>query len=208
MACFTDLATIKSALGINDANQDVLLQTIVDGVNSSFLNMFYLTDCGPTAYTNTYDLLDPTTMIWLQQFPVISVDEVKVDGVVADVSTYYLEARAGIFGCLMRKGASTPSVGWEWPVGPRAVEVTHTAGWAAGAPDLELQRAATLLAIYDYNTGPKMGFEVEHIGQYSYKLGSGAGGSGVGVGGAEAGGFPGPVARILSNWKRPFVEGS
>jgi len=208
MACFTALATLKAALSITDVNQDVLLQVIVDSVNSELLNFFYLTDCAPTQYTNFYDVLDSTSFIWLQEYPVISIDTVTIGGTVQDPSTYYLDARVGSMGAMKRKGMSTPAISWEWPTGPRAVEVTHTAGWAGGEPDVALQNAATLLATYSFNTGPKLGYEEEHIGQYSYKLGSAARGSGVGFGGAESGGLPGPVARILANYHRIFAEGN
>ena len=203
MACFTDLATVKTALGITDTSSDALIQSIVDGVNAQLLNWFHLTDCGPTQYTSSYDLVDEVTGFWLQEYPVISVDSVTVDGVVQDAGTFYLDNRVGSLGHLRRKAGGSVSSPRVFPIGPQVVTVTHTAGWAGGNPPADLQRAATLLAIYDWNTGAKLGFESERIGQYSYKLGSGAGGSGS----AESGGWPAPVARALSQWARPFAEG-
>jgi hypothetical protein len=64
-----------------------------------------------------------------------------------------------------------------------------------------------MLAIYNYNTEPKSGFDSEKIGQYQYKLGSAAS-VGQGFGGAGAGGFPAHVARVLASWRRPFAEGA
>ena len=208
MACFTDLDTVKTTLGIAlaDTSSDLLLQAIVDGVNASFLNHFYLTDCGPTPYTSKYDIVDAVGGFWLQQYPVISVDSVSVDGTLQAAASYYLDNRVGEFGHLRRKYGGSVAMAACWPVGPQAVEVTHTAGWTGGAPDAALQRAATLLAVHDWNTGGKLGFESERIGQYSYKLGSAAS-VGQGFGGAGAGGWPAPVARALASWQRPFAEG-
>jgi hypothetical protein len=206
VACFTDLATVKAALGITGTESDVVLQAIVDGANAEMLRFFYLTDCGPTQYTSAYDVVDDVGGIWLQQYPVISVDSVSVDGTVQDAATYYLDSRVGDFGHLRRKFGGSISAPACWPVGPRVVSVTHTAGWAGGTPPADLQRAATLLAIYDWNTGVKQGFQSERIGQYSYTLGSAAS-VGQGFGGAGAGGYPAPVARILAGYKRPFAEG-
>jgi hypothetical protein len=206
VACFTDLATVKATLAITGTEYDVVLQSIIDGVNAQLLGIFHLTDCGPTAYTSAYDIVDPVAGFWLQQYPVISVDSVSVSGAVLDPASYYLDSRVGEFGHLRRKYGGAYSSAGCWPVGPQAVEVTHTAGWAGGSPDASLQRAATLLAVHDWNTGSKQGFQQEKIGQYSYRLGSGIG-SGQGAGGAEAGGWPAPVARALSQWIRPFAEG-
>jgi hypothetical protein len=206
MACFTDLATVKAALNITGTESDAVLQAIVDGVNAAMLQFFYLTDCGPTAYSSSYDVVDDVASLWLQEYPVISVDQVLVDGVVQDPATYYLDNRVGELGHLRRKFGGSVAAPAQWPVGPQVVQVTHTAGWAGGTPPADLQRAATLWAVYDWNTGPKQGFQSERIGQYSYTLGSTAD-VGAGFGGANAGGLPAPVARALSNWQRPFAEG-
>lgn len=205
MACFTDLATVKAALGITDTASDVVLQSIVDGVNAELLAWFHLDDCGPTQYTSSYDIVDEVAGIWLQQYPVISVDSVTVDGVVQDSATFYLDNRVGELGHMRRKRAGSVRVPDQFPIGPQMVTVTHTAGWAGGVPDASLQRAATLLAVYDWNTGAKQGFQSEKIGQYSYTLRGGSGATG--VSGAEGGGWPGPVARVLAQWARPFAEG-
>ena len=198
---FTDLATVKEALGITDASQDALLTSIVDGVNAELLNVFCLTTCDPTAYTNTFDILDAFTRdIVLPQYPVISLDTVAENGTALTLTDDFYEGRPVGWGVLMRKTCY-------WPVGQRTVEVTHTAGWAGGTPPADLQRAAVVLAVYTYNTEPKTGFQSERIGQYAYRLGSGGSG-GAGGGGAEAGGWPASVSRILSNHRRTFAPGS
>jgi hypothetical protein len=192
--------------GRREGEHDTLLTAIVDGVNASFLNHFCLTDCGPTQVQSKYDVVDPVQGIWLREWPVLSVDEVRVDGVLQDADTYYLDNRVGDFGHLRRKYGGSVAAPAQWPVGPQVLDITHTAGWALGEPDDSLQRAATLLAVYDWNTGGKLGFMQERIGQYSYKLGSAAS-VGQGFGGAGAGGWPAPVARVLAYWQRPFAEG-
>jgi hypothetical protein len=196
---FVDLDTVKEALGITDTSKDALLTAIVDGVNAEFLHVFCLTSCDPTAYTNTFDVLDSLTReIMLPQYPVISLDEVKIDDSVLTLGDDYYEGRPAGFGVLLRKGDY-------WPVGQQRVEVTHTAGWAGGVPPADLQRAAVVLAVWMFNTEAHTGFVSERIGQYAYKLGSGLVGGG--GGGAHAGGWPAAVVRILANHRRAFVPG-
>ena len=204
---FTTLAAVKEALRISGTADDALITTIVAAVNAELLDFFHLDACASQQYTLSYDVLDEVRGIWLHPYPVISADTVVVDGVTLTAGEYYLEARNQRMGMLMRKDSGAVASAAFWPVGPQIAVITHTAGWASGTPDPSLVRAGTLLAVYAYNTEAKLGFVSERIGQYSYKLGSGIG-SGQGAGGAEAGGWPAPVARILSQWVRPFAEGA
>lgn len=205
---FVDLATLKQRLRIpaSDTSQDDLLTGIVAGVNAELLNMFNLDACAETTYTHSFDVLDEVQGLWLHSYPVTGVTSVTVDGTVQDAATYYLDQRTAPLGSLMRKAAGAASAKAYWPIGPQVVTVQYTAGWASGTPSDDLISAAVAIAVWVYNTEPKAGFESERIGQYSYKLASGA--AGVGFGGANAGGFPPGAARVLAQWVRPFAEWS
>ena len=205
---FIDLATLKERLRIPaaDTSQDDLLTGIVDGVNAELLNLFTLTVCAETTYTHSFDVLDEVQGIWLRSYPVTGVTTVTVDGTVQAAGTYYLDQRTEPLGSLMRKSAGAASAKAYWPIGPQVVTVEYTAGWTSGTPDAALISAAVAIAVWIYNTEPKAGFESERIGQYAYKLASGA--AGVGYGGPNAGGFPPGAARVLAQWVRPFADWS
>ena len=213
MAGFTTLAKVKEELRIPaaDTTHDARLTTIVAGVNAYFFGLFQLTDTDPTSYTETYDVLDfGTEGFWLVQYPVVlatGVTEVKFDGTVQDADTYYL-GRPRPMGLLCFKtSAGAP---FSLPCGRQHIEVTHTAGWAAGDEHLvALCGAATILAAYRFNTGgSKLGLDSEKIGQYSYKLAAGVAGAGVGAGGSGRGYLPPDVSLILGGLIRPFAPGS
>jgi hypothetical protein len=206
---FLDLDTLKTRLRIPlaDTSQDVLLNGLVAAVNSELLGLFHLDDCPTQSYTTKYDVLDEVPGLWLRQYPVRSITSVTVDGVLQDAATYYLDERPGtIMGSLRRKAGGASAAFDYWPVGPQIVEVVHTAGWTGGTVDAELTAAAVSIATWLYNTEPKTGLESERIGQYAYKLASGA--AGIGYGGANAGGFPAGAARVLAQWLRPFAQWS
>ena len=206
---FLDLATLKERLRIPaaDTSQDDLLTGLVDSVNNELLGLFCLDQCDTMSYTVKYDVLDADISgLWLKQFPVRSVTSVTVDGSALDSDEFYLDERVGILGSLHRKVGGAVAGRAYWPVGPQVVEVTHTAGWDPGQMDAALTSAAVSIAVWLYNTEPKTGLESERIGQYAYKLASGA--AGIGYGGANAGGFPPGAARVLAQWRRPFAEWS
>jgi len=201
---FTTVAKVKEALRIPaaDTTFDALLATIVASVDSTFLTIFGLTSTDPTAYTNLYDIDDSETEgIWLLEYPVISVDEVKFAGTVQVLTSVYLRNPKS-FGMLklLSGGVNGARMPGTFPFGAQIVEVTHTAGWAT-VPD-DLCGAATSVAVLRFNTDPKLGYDSEKIGQYSYKLGSPGGGSG---GESSGGGFPGTVNSVLAHHRRPFA---
>ena len=206
---FIDLATLKIRLRIPaaDTTQDALLTGLVDSVNNELLNLFCLDACAETSYTDKYDVLDEVPGIWLKRTPVTTVTSVTVDGTLQDGSTYYLDETVGAsMGSLRRKSGSASNTFWHFPVGPQIVEVVYSAGWVGGIPDASLTSAAVSIAVWLYNTEPKVGLQSERIGQYSYKLASVA--AGLGYGGANAGGMPAGAARVLSQWIRPFANWS
>ena len=207
---FTTTAKVKTLLGIPaaDTSQDARIDLLVAAANAEMLGYFNLTSCDPTAYTNSYDFIDDaeTQDVWLRQYPVISVDEVKFAGTVQDTSDYYLSNPAE-FG-LLSLTATTNTVPFFWrgraapgfPYGRQLTEVTHTAGWAGGTPPADLQAAGALIAVARYNMDPKTGLAGEKIGQYSYTAGGGGGAGG--SGGIAADGMPVSARRALSRHLR------
>ena len=198
---FTTLDKVKAALSIPlaDTSQDAVLTPIVAGVNAELLALFHLDECASKSYTKKYDIWDAYTEdIWLWEYPVISITEVKFNEVVQTDDGYYLKKPA-------KMGMLSLTNFQQFPVGRQLTEVTHVAGWAGGVVDDDLIAAATLMAIVRFNTDAKMGFTSERIGQYFYQLG---GGTSAGIGASGGVGLDGvPIAsrRILNQWIRPFV---
>lgn len=198
---FTSLDAVKTSLSIplSDTTHDARLQAIVDAVNTELLGIFNLTSCTESAYTNKYDIWDSYTQdIWLHNYPVTTVTEVKFNGSVVDDTLHYQKER-------FKKMGMLSLVSGDFPVGRQKVEVTHNAGWAGGVVDSDLAAAAGLMVIVRWNTDQKLGFTSERIGQYFYQLG---GGTSAGIGASGAVGLDGrPIqaTRVLQQWIRPFV---
>lgn len=206
---FLDLATLKLRLRIPaaDVSQDSLLTGLVAAVNNEMLGLFNLDQSTTTTYSVTYDVLDSVPGIWLKQYPVRIVNSVSIDGAALAAGEFYLDPRTDVLGSLMRKsGSGAAQRRVFWPAGAQVVTVSHDAGWDGDVVDAALTSAAVSIATWLYNTEPKTGLESERIGQYAYKMASGA--AGIGYGGAAAGGYPAGAGRVLAQWIRPFADWS
>ena len=192
---FCTLSDVKQSLRIaaSDTSQDALLQDLVDAANSEMMGLFNITSTAPTVYTNTYDVIDAFSRgIYLNEYPVLDVVQVVVEGSVVDPSLYYLKNPKG-FGLLA-------GIRENWYQSVQKIQVTHSAGFSSIPP--ALKRGCVALAISMFNLEPKTGYRSEKIGQYQYVLGSPAGG----MDGATVGDFPAQTKRALSQFLRPFAE--
>lgn len=192
---FVSLADVKALLRIpaGDTSRDVELQLYVDGANSHLYSVFGgLTDSVPTSYTDKITIEDAqTNAVWTRRWPVLSSPApVVLDSGNTVASTDYRLSDLGLLRLLENFD--------HWSYGADQVQVTYTAGFAAGDPALaELRLAAAQIAIYNANTTVHAGMMRERIGQYEYELGGATVG---GAGGPGGFGIPASAERILANW--------
>jgi hypothetical protein len=192
---FVSLPDVKALLRIPlvDTSRDVELQLYVDAANAHVYSIFGgLTDSVPTSYTDQITIEDgETTAVWTRRWPVLaSPAPVVLDsGDVVDPADYRV-TDLGLLKLVKR---------WDrWTYGVDAIQVTYTAGFAAGDPALaELRLAAAQIAVYNANTSSHAGMMRERIGQYEYELGGAAQGGANGPGGF---GIPASAERLLANW--------
>lgn len=192
---FVALADVKAMLRIPsvDTSRDVELQLYVDAANAHVYAIFGgLTDSVATSYTDKITIEDgQTNAVWTRRWPVLASPAPSVldAGEVVAPSDYRL-SDLGLLKLLDNFDF--------WTYGADQVQVTYTAGFAAGDPALaELRLAAAQIALYNANTSAHAGMQRERIGQYEYELGGGAAGGGEGAGGF---GIPASAERILANW--------
>ena len=202
---FCELADVKAALRIPDADttHDARLQQLIDATEAELLGMFHLDQVATQAYTNLYDFFDHDEEgVWLRQYPVVTVTEVKIDGVVQDLTQWYRRRPANLGFLAAQYNGKVIYM----PLGRQRLEVTHEAGWAGGVVDASLQMAAVSIVMARWNVDPHLGFDSERIGQYGFTLGvGGAGGVTASTGGLFTDGIPVSARRALSQWVRPFV---
>lgn len=191
---FTTLPAVKAFLGIpaSDTTRDAMLQVLVDAANQRVLDLLNLSASSVTAYQDKIDVDDDETAILMtRRWPVVTVTQVTENTVVVDPATYSCNE----LGALKLLGTRF------WTCGREAVVVSYTAGWSGAVP-ADLAYAAALIAVYGANTAAKSGLDSETIGQYSYKMGAGAGSAAEGGGGF---GIPPEAERILASWRRVFT---
>lgn len=194
---FTDLATVKAALGIPtaDTSKDARLAIWIAAANATVLGVFGLTATDETEYTDRITVDDDTTeRLWLRRFPVLSVTSLLDGGeTLTEGTDFFVDKDLGL---LCKLGLAS-----FFHVGRLDLVCVYRAGWAAVPADLA--SAATLIAIEWYNLAPKAGLESERIGQYGYTIAA----TQSSVAGAGAGAFGIPVAAemILAQYRRPTV---
>lgn len=192
---FLELADLKTLMRIPgaDTTRDAELTMYVDAANAHLYAIFGgLEDSAPTEYVDKITVDDVSTFgVWTRRWPVLDspVPELVEDGSTVDGADYSINDM-GLVRLLGRARY--------FAHGPEVLEVTYTAGFAGGDPQLaELKLIAAQIAMFNVNTAPRGGLEQERIGQYSYKLADGAAGGGEGAGGF---GIPAAAERALAKW--------
>jgi len=140
----TTLADVKTFEGITGAGDDALLTTLVAGV-SDRMGDWMRREILSTAYTvEVHDARGFPALV-LRHRPIVSVEEVRIEGVAIAAATYQADAASGI---LYRRAASDPYSEDVWPWGSRTIEVDYTAGFATVPASLGL--AATKQVAFEF----------------------------------------------------------
>lgn len=163
MALIT-LSELKTFLSISGTDQDTILQIYVDSANAFIIN--YLNrDIEETAYTDEVYDGPGTPALVLRQYPLISVEEVLVNGEaetestdVTDTEGYYIKSYDN--GILYNRAF--------WDRGRGIIQVSYTAGYTTIPGDLK--HASLAVAGYFRNMGNKTGVRSESLGSYSYSI--------------------------------------
>lgn len=136
----TTVAAVKEYLGITHADHDGLIEGLVEAVSAQFNSYCgrklaardYSHQSGDAAYDPDNALLSGSGYpeLLLPQYPVVSLDTLRVAGAVVQPSTggagYYLDAGAGVL----------TLVGAVFPRGPHNVALVYRAGFQQIPPDL------------------------------------------------------------------------
>lgn len=200
LATVLDLEKYGQVNITNDADAAVLL--LLESATSLVEDY-----CGPleerTGIVETFDVLEPTHLLALEQVPVQSISSVVEDGVVLVDQEDYTLADGG---CVARLNGST-KIGRLWTGGYRSVVVTYDAGYADATAGFEIPNSVRLvtcsiaLRIFwaaaarakaaesgAYGVGGVQSVTLEGIGTIEYTQ-TGADGAGV-LGGQSAGDAP------------------
>ena len=140
-ASFTDLATVKSALGIDadDDSQDESLSRLIAGVSEAMKNYMRRLIVETTHSAEKYHGNGKDSLV-LKQYPVVSgAVTVRVDDSAFDPDDFAVDAAAGVIECM-------PGV--VFPRGVANVEVDYVSGYAAGVPQ-DLNLACVKQVLYE-----------------------------------------------------------
>ena len=193
---FTDLATVKIALGIPVAvtKLDAVLTMAVDAANSEVLQYLCLDACAVTSYDVVADVQQGETMIRIGPRPLVTISAVTLWDQALTLGTSYTLDGSVVKLC-SACGCRPP----RWLGGDKcgSFTATVTAGFAVVPPNLIL--AVTALAIGYYTQLQNMGVESKKIRNYQIKYKSGGGQmSALGIGGA----WPTSLTMALGPWMR------
>lgn len=136
----TTLATVKEYLGLTGTEEDSLLNRLIDWA-TDFIHSY----CGRIFPQGSYDEYydgDGTEGLLSQQFPIVSVSSLEVDGVVKDSTSLVIYAPLG----LIRLKSGT------FPKGKQNVRLQYTAGYATLPKDLE-HACIELVSLKYYDRG-------------------------------------------------------
>lgn len=152
---------IPTGVTIHDALLDDLV-AVADQQVLAYCGMAALTS---TTVTEVYDIEQVgTTELSLRQFPVASVAAVQAAGATLSAAAWYIDKLPGT----LRLTGS----GQFFPAGRQQVSVTYTYGFSTVPADL--QHAATLCAVAEFNRARHAGMSSEGMTGYRYSLDSSA----------------------------------
>lgn len=163
VATLTSTARCKRVLGIPAAVtiHDALLDDLVDVGEQSVLAYCGMAALTSTTVTELYDIeAAGTSELRLRGFPVISVASVVASGATLDATQWYIDNRPGI--------VRLAPLGYYFPEGRQKVEVTYTFGYAS--PPADLQHAATLITVAEFNRARHAGLSSEGMSGYRYSV--------------------------------------
>lgn len=163
VATLTSTARCKRVLGIpaGVTMHDALLDDLIDVGEEAVINYCGMAALTSTTVTEIYDIeAAGTSELRLRAFPVISVAAVVAAGSTLGVDQWYVDKRPGIV-------RLAPS-GYYFPEGRQRVSVTYTFGYAT--PPADLQHAATLITVAEFNRARHAGLRNEGATGYRYSV--------------------------------------
>lgn len=163
MATLTSTARCKRVLGIpaGVTLHDALLDDLVDVGEQMVLAYCGMAALTATSVTELYDIeAAGTSELRLRGFPVSSVQAVVASGATLQATQWYVDTRPGI--------VRLSPLGYFFPVGRQQVSVTYTFGYAS--PPADLQHAATLVAVAEFNRARHAGLSSEGMTGYRYSV--------------------------------------
>jgi Phage gp6-like head-tail connector protein len=171
MAILT-LAEFKTYVGISDTSEDNQLNPMIDMINDLIPELTERT-LEETAYENELYDGSATTALNLNNYPIVSIEEVLVYNTEIEVVSYSDRVETGTDGYWIKdaeNGVLYRNAGW--PIGRGVISISYTAGYDT-IPN-NLKYAALQAASYLRKVGKKVGLASESLGSYSYSLISGA----------------------------------
>jgi len=163
VATLTSTARCKRVLGIpaGVTLHDALLDDLVDVGEQMVLAYCGMAALTATSVTEMYDIeAAGTSELRLRGFPVSSVQAVVASGATLQATQWYVDTRPGI--------VRLSPLGYFFPVGRQQVSVTYTFGYAS--PPADLQHAATLVAVAEFNRARHAGLSSEGMTGYRYSV--------------------------------------
>lgn len=138
---FTDLATVKSVLGIpaSDSSEDASLSRLIAGVSEAMKNYMRRLIVETTHTAEVHNGNGKDALV-LKQFPVVSgAVTIRVDDEVFDPDEYAVDAAAGVIEAMP---------GIAFPRGIANVEVDYVSGYENGVPQ-DLNLACVKQVLYE-----------------------------------------------------------
>lgn len=163
MATLTSTARCKRVLGIpaGVTVHDALLDDLIDVGEQAVVAYCGMAALTSTTVTETYDIeAAGTGELRLRGFPVSSVQAVVCSGSTLQATQWYVDNRPGIV-------RLTP-LGYYFPQGRQRVAVTYTYGYTS--PPADLQHAATLITVAEFNRARHAGLSSEGMSGYRYSV--------------------------------------
>ena len=140
---------------------DALLDDLVDVGEQQVLAYCGMAALTATTVTELYDIENAgTSELRLRGFPVASVAAVVCAGSTLQATQWYVDNRPGIL--------RLAPLGYYFPEGRQQVAITYTFGYAQ--PPADLQHAATLCAVAEFNRARHAGMRSEGATGYRYTL--------------------------------------
>ena len=183
MATLTSTARCKRVLGIPTGVtvHDALLDDLVDVGEQMVLAYCGMAALTATTVTELYDIESAgTSELRLRGFPVSGVSAVVCSGSTLGADQWYVDNRPGI--------VRLAPLGYYFPEGRQQVSVTYTFGYAS--PPVDLQHAATLCAVAEFNRARHAGLSSEGMTGYRYTV--------------DASALPPAALAILARYVRAF----
>ena len=163
MATLTSTARCKRVLGIpaSVTVHDALLDELVDVGEQMVISYCGMAGLTATTVTETYDIEAPgTSELRLRNFPVVGVASVVASGSTLETTQWYVDSRPGII--------RLSPLGYYFPQGRQQVAVTYTHGYTTAPADL--QHAATLCTVAEFNRARHAGMSNEGVTGYRYSV--------------------------------------